>query len=137
MSLPDPDTTIGNYFGLAADDTINLAAVQTVLDTLTSQHAADLVTLEGVITGLYADGIPSGAYAVTGYGPNVSVLRAPLPPVNLIDQGPAVVASLCDLVSTALVELGEPSEGPIITALNLRAAQGPELATGNNPYPGD
>ena len=136
MSLPDPDTTIGSYFGLAGDDVNNLATIQADLATLTSMHAADLVTLDGLISDLWADGIPTGPYSVGAYdGATVSVLRAPLAPVTLIDQGPAVVADLCALVATAIEALSS-DESEILTALNLRAEQGPNLVSGNNPYPG-
>ncbi|HXN59891.1 MAG TPA: hypothetical protein VN886_05515 [Acidimicrobiales bacterium] len=133
--IPDPDTTIGSFFGLAADGTYDLATIETDLAALTDHYAADIGTLDGIVGNLWTYGLPQGAYAVSAGGV-VSVLRAPLPPVVLVPQGPAIVALLCALVSTALVALGEPSEGAIVTALNLRASQGPALQAGNNPYPG-
>ena len=64
MSLPDPNTTIGSFFGLAADGTYDLATIETDLAALTDNYAADTETLDGIVGNLWSYGLPQGAYAL-------------------------------------------------------------------------
>ena len=130
MTLPDPDTTIGNYNGAVNSLFYDVAQFAADLSTLQVDYLTEVETVAGYVADLYADGIPSGAYAVSDCNV-VSVLRAPLEPVVLVIDPSAVVASLAQALLPILSTL-LPSNDPLV-AVVTDYSQGEPLALANNP----